>query len=342
MKMTLGLAGVLAACVLAAAPADSSIAFDSSNFEVLPIGQGKGEKLYFAKGTLSVKAQNGSPFICGTARHPVTPGGIARASVKAKGKGKAGIMIYSFGPDGKCVGWQTTGVRDLKGDAPVTLSSEVRISPHYTGGREIKSIAWGIYALRGCEGVFSDYQAAYEEKTPNPTLKPAKSERGGIIVRTRKLTEQAKALVTNRTIHVIPTKNIPQGFAAALAFNPDASSEENKTDMIHSMDNVKAGQVTYAVRSTSVNGFDLKEGDIIGLDDKKILAKGDNVDDTLVALIGKLKESSHEIITLYYGKDVKEEEAEALAAKVSEQFPDCDVDFHYGGQPIYYYLVSLE
>ena len=154
--------------------------------------------------------------------------------------------------------------------------------------------------------------------------------------------EQAKALVTNRTIHVIPTKNIPQGFAAALAFNPDASSEENKTDMIHSMDNVKAGQVTYAVRSTSVNGFDLKEGDIIGLDDKKILAKGDNVDDTLVALIGKLKESSHEIITLYYGKDVKEEEAEALAAKVSEQFPDCDVDFHYGGQPIYYYLVSLE
>ncbi len=154
--------------------------------------------------------------------------------------------------------------------------------------------------------------------------------------------EQAKALVTNRTIHVIPTKNIPQGFAAALAFNPDASSEENKTDMIHSMDNVKAGQVTYAVRSTSVNGFDLKEGDIIGLDDKKILAKGDNVDDTLVALIGKLKENSHEIITLYYGKDVKEEEAEALAAKVSEQFPDCDVDFHYGGQPIYYYLVSLE
>ena len=154
--------------------------------------------------------------------------------------------------------------------------------------------------------------------------------------------EQAKALVTNRTIHVIPTKNIPQGFAAALAFNPDASSEENKTDMIHSMDNVKAGLVTYAVRSTSVNGFDLKEGDIIGLDDKKILAKGDNVDDTLVALIGKLKESSHEIITLYYGKDVKEEEAEALAAKVSEQFPDCDVDFHYGGQPIYYYLVSLE
>lgn len=154
--------------------------------------------------------------------------------------------------------------------------------------------------------------------------------------------EQAKALVSNRTIHVIPTKNIPQGFAAALAFNPEASAEENKTDMIHSMDNVKAGQVTYAVRSTSVNGFHLKEGDIIGLDDKKILAKGTTVDETLLSLVAKLKDSTHEIITLYYGKDVSEEDAEALAGKLAEQFPDCDVDFHYGGQPIYYYIVSLE
>ena len=154
--------------------------------------------------------------------------------------------------------------------------------------------------------------------------------------------EQAKALVTNRTIHVIPTKNVPQGFAAALAFNPDSSSEENKTDMIHSMDNVKAGQVTYAERSTSQNGFQLKEGDIIGLDDKKILSKGDTVDDTVLTLLEKLKDGTHEIITLYFGKDVAEEDAEALAAKVSERFPDCDVDYHYGGQPIYYYLVSLE
>lgn len=154
--------------------------------------------------------------------------------------------------------------------------------------------------------------------------------------------EQAKALVHNRTIHVIPTKNVPQGFAAALAFNSECSAEENKTDMIHSIDNVRAGQVTYAVRATSVNGFNLKEGDIIGLDDKKILAKGSNVDDTMLALIDRLKDSSHEIITLYYGKDVKEEDAQALAERVAEKFPDCDVDVHFGGQPIYYYLVSLE
>lgn len=154
--------------------------------------------------------------------------------------------------------------------------------------------------------------------------------------------EQAKALVENRTIHVIPTKNVPQGFAAALTFSPDASVEENKTNMIHALDNVKAGMVTHAVRTTNVNGFSIKEGDIIGLDDKKILAKSKSIDDTVLALLDKLKEDYHEVITLYYGTDVKEEEAAALAEKVSEAFPDCDVDFHNGGQPVYYYILSLE
>ncbi|MBO5045520.1 MAG: DAK2 domain-containing protein [Clostridia bacterium] len=154
--------------------------------------------------------------------------------------------------------------------------------------------------------------------------------------------EQAKALVENRNIHVIPTKNIPQGFAAALSFSPDASSEENKTNMIHALDNVRAGQVTHAVRTTNVNGFDIKEGDIIGLDDKKILAKSNSIDETVLALLDRLKDDSHEVITLYYGAGVKEEEAEALCEKVAEAFPDCDVDCHYGGQPVYFYILSLE
>ena len=154
--------------------------------------------------------------------------------------------------------------------------------------------------------------------------------------------EQAKALVTNRKIHVIATKNVPQGFAAALAFSPEASTEENKTNMIHALDNVKAGQVTHAVRTTNVNGFSIKEGDIIGLDDKKILAKSDNIDEAVLKLLDKLKEESHEVITLYYGSEVKEEDAEALTEKVQDAFPDCDVDCHCGGQPVYYYLLSLE
>ncbi len=154
--------------------------------------------------------------------------------------------------------------------------------------------------------------------------------------------EQAKALVNNRTIHVIPTKNVPQGFAAALVFNPEESVPENKTNMTHAIDNVASGQVTYAVRNTTMNGFKLKEGDIIGLDAKKILAKGDDIASTTLALIKAMKNSEHEMITLYYGADVKEEDAEALVAKVSEAYPDCDVDYHYGGQPVYYYMISLE
>ena len=154
--------------------------------------------------------------------------------------------------------------------------------------------------------------------------------------------EQARNLVENRKIHVIPTKNVPQGFAAALEFNPEASAEENKTNMIHALDNVKAGQVTHAVRNTSLNGFSIKEGDIIGLDDKKILAKSKNIDETVLKLIAHMKEESHQVITLYYGEDVKEEEAEALCAAVAAQYPDCDVDYHSGGQPVYYYLLSLE
>ena len=154
--------------------------------------------------------------------------------------------------------------------------------------------------------------------------------------------EQAKNLVENKIIHVIPTKNVPQGFAAALEFNPEVSAEENKTNMIHALDNVKVGQVTYAVRNTSLNGFSIKEGDIIGLDDKKILAKSQSLEETVMKLIGRMKEDFHQVITLYYGEDVKEEEAEALCAAIAEKYPDCDVDFHNGGQAVYYYIMSLE
>ncbi|MBQ4269857.1 MAG: DAK2 domain-containing protein, partial [Clostridia bacterium] len=142
--------------------------------------------------------------------------------------------------------------------------------------------------------------------------------------------EQAKNLVSNKTIHVIPTKNVPQGFAAALEFNPEVSVEENKTNMLHALDNVKAGQVTQAVRNTSLNGFSIKEGDIIGLDDKKILAKSTDQAETVMRLIGRMKEDFHQVITLYYGEDVKAEDAEQLCADIAEKYPDCDVDFHSG------------
>ncbi len=153
--------------------------------------------------------------------------------------------------------------------------------------------------------------------------------------------EQAKSLVENKKIHVIPTKNIPQGFAAALAFNPELPVDENKANMIHAIDMVTVGQVTYAVRETKLYGFDLKVGDIMGLDNKKILAKGDDVSAVTIELIEKLR-SGEEIITLYYGQDVKEEDAIKLQDAIKVMYPDCDVEIHYGGQPIYYYYIALE
>ena len=153
--------------------------------------------------------------------------------------------------------------------------------------------------------------------------------------------EQAKSLVENKKIHVIPTKNIPQGFAAALAFNPDLPVDENKANMIHALDTVTVGQVTYAVRNTKLYGFELKVGDIMGLDNKKILATGKNVKDVTVELVEKLR-SDEEIITLYYGQDVTPEDAEDLQKALQEKYPDCDVELHYGGQPIYYYYIALE
>jgi len=154
--------------------------------------------------------------------------------------------------------------------------------------------------------------------------------------------EQSKSLVEGKKIYVVPTKNIPQGIAAALAFNPDDSADENLINMLHAIDNVSAGQVTYAVRTTKVDGFSLTKGDIIGLDNKKILAKGKDIAKVTSDLIAKLHDGAHSLVNLYYGSDVSEEEATNLQEHLQELYPDLDVELFYGGQPIYYYIVSLE
>ncbi len=153
--------------------------------------------------------------------------------------------------------------------------------------------------------------------------------------------EQAKEL-TKKFIHVIPTKNIAQGISAALAFNPEGTVDDNIENMNSSKDNVKSGSVTYAVRTTHVDGFDLNVGDIIGLDDSAILAKGALVNDTTVNLIEKLITEDTVNITLFYGKEVSGEDAEALSNILTEKYPSCDVTLIEGGQPVYYYLISLE
>ena len=152
---------------------------------------------------------------------------------------------------------------------------------------------------------------------------------------------QAKDL-SDKNIIVIPTKNVSQAFAALVNFDADLTIEENEANMVEALSTVKSGQVTYAVRNTVINDVEVKEGNIIGLGEGKLLSAGDNIDEITTNLIESLVDEDSAIITLFYGEDIKEEQAEALREALEEKFEDIDIELYYGGQPIYYYLVSVE
>ena len=152
---------------------------------------------------------------------------------------------------------------------------------------------------------------------------------------------QAKDL-SDKNIIVIPTKNVSQAFAALVNFDADLTIEENEANMVEALSTVKSGQVTYAVRNTVINDVEVKEGNIIGLGEGKLLSAGDNIDEITTNLIESLVDEDSAIITLFYGEDIKEEQAEALRESLEEKFEDIDIELYYGGQPIYYYLVSVE
>ena len=152
---------------------------------------------------------------------------------------------------------------------------------------------------------------------------------------------QAKEL-SDKNIIVIPTKNVSQAFAALVAFDGDADITENEANMMEALSTVKSGQVTYAVRDTVINDVEVKEGNIIGIAEGKLLSAGDKVDEITTDLVEKLVDEDSAIITLFYGEDTTEEEAEALRDLLEEKFEDIDVELHYGGQPLYYYLISVE
>ncbi len=152
---------------------------------------------------------------------------------------------------------------------------------------------------------------------------------------------QAKEL-SDKNIIVIPTKNTPQGFTALVNFNGDASIQENEEAMMDSLGLVKSGQVTFAVRDTVMNDVEVKEGNIIGITEGKLSGAGEKVDEITSNLIEKLVDEDSAIITLFYGEDVNEEDANKLRDELEDKFEDIDVELYYGGQPLYYYLVSVE
>ena len=208
------------------------------------------------------------------------------------------------------------------GDGLATIFKELTVDEIIVGGQTMNPSAEDI--------------ATAAEKVPARTVFVFPNNKNIVLA-----AEQAND-VTNKNLVIIPTKSVPEGISASIAFNPEASVEENKAAMLEAIKSVRSGQVTYAVRDTHVDGFDLAKGEIIGLDDKAILAKGNLVSDTTEKLIDTMFDDSVMNITLFYGEDIREDEANSLQEKLAEKYPDCEVTVAFGGQPVYYYIVSLE
>lgn len=153
---------------------------------------------------------------------------------------------------------------------------------------------------------------------------------------------QARDLTEDKDIIVIPTKTVPQGITAIINFMPEADAGTNEETMLDEIQNVKTGQVTYAVRDTRIDDKEIHEGDIMGIGDKGILSVGSSVEGTAKDMLAQLVDEDSELISIYYGQDVSEEDAENFAEEVAELYPDADIDMHFGGQPIYYYVFAVE
>ena len=153
---------------------------------------------------------------------------------------------------------------------------------------------------------------------------------------------QAASLTDDKNIIVIPTKTIPQGITALVNYIPDSTPEDNAERMGEEIQLVKTGQVTYAVRDTVIDDKEIKQDDYMGIGDKGILSVGTDMEKTVLEMIGEMIDEDSAILSIYYGEEMNEDSANEIAEKVEEEYPDVEVEVHYGGQPIYYYVISVE
>lgn len=153
---------------------------------------------------------------------------------------------------------------------------------------------------------------------------------------------QAQSLVKDKKIVVIPTKTVPQGITAVINYVPDLSVEENTETMLAEIGAVATGQVTYAVRDTHIDGREIRQGDFMGLGDHGILSVGTSISGVTLELVDAMMTPEKELISVYYGEEIDKDDAEKLSERLAEKYPDCDIELQYGGQPIYYYIISAE
>jgi len=217
---------------------------------------------------------------------------------------------------------------------------------------------YGMVAVslgEGFSGIFSDLGVDHiveGGQTMNPSIEDILDAVNGVGAKTVFVlpnnsnvilaASQAAELADDVNVVVLPTKNVAMGIGAVIAFNPEAGAEENREEMTAAAEQVKTGQVTFAVRDTVFEDKEIKEGNIIGIHNGRIETVGQDIHDITLDLVGHVVEEGDSLITVYYGQDTTEEDAQKLGAEVAEQFPDLDVEVQYGGQPLYYYLISAE
>ena len=153
---------------------------------------------------------------------------------------------------------------------------------------------------------------------------------------------QAQYLVEGKKVVVIPTKTVAQGITAVINYIPDMGAEENEANMTEEIKHVKTGEVTYAVRDTTIDDKEIKQGDYMGIGDSGILSVGKDMDDVVISMVAEMMDDDRELISIYYGEEVTKDAAQKIKDKISEQYDFCDVELQYGGQPIYYYIISAE
>ncbi len=235
--------------------------------------------------------------------------------------------------------------KEEKKEEPVKISSEPRKKDGFiavSSGSGLSEIFVGLGIDKIIEGgqtmnpSTDDFMNAIEEiNADNIYIFPNNSN---IIL----AAEQAKMLTDDKNIIVIPSKTVPQGITAMINYMYDNSAEDNENVMTASLSSVKTGQITYAVRDTSIDGFDIKQNDIMGLDDKKILAVGTDICEVAFELVSQMIDDNSELVSVYYGADTDESDALALSDRISSAFRNVEVDVHAGNQPVYYYIVSVE
>lgn len=153
---------------------------------------------------------------------------------------------------------------------------------------------------------------------------------------------QAKELAEDKRIIVIPTQTVPQGITAAITYVPELSAEENESAMLEEIGHVRTGQITYAVRDTSVNGKEIRQGDYMGIDDTGIVAVSSHKDRTVLETVEAMVDEDTELLSIYYGCETDRKDAQALKEKIQGKYPSIDIELQDGGQPVYYYLLSAE